>query len=137
MPLILFTKATARDSFMDAALAKFKKVTNKITENIKHEMEITPRDTSKAYRVNINGSWVIHHPSFPNEYPAVMTGDLRDAVSSDALKVGRTAVLRFGVLPGTSDSDGIGYAYFLEMGTETMSPRPWITYGRHYAKRIL
>jgi len=137
MSLILFTRLRARDIFMDAALNKFKKVTNAITENIKHEMDITPRDTSKNYWVNINGTWQIHNPSFPNEYPAVMSGDLKDAVSSDAIMKTGVATLRFGVLPGTSDMDGIGYAYFLEMGTEIAAPRPWITYARHYAKRIL
>ena len=137
MPLILITDPNAKVKFMAAALNKFKKVTNAITENIKHEMDITPRDTSKNYWVNINGTWQIHNPSFPNEYPAVMSGDLKDAVSSDAIMKTGVATLRFGVLPGTSDMDGIGYAYFLEMGTEIAAPRPWITYARHYAKRIL
>jgi hypothetical protein len=120
-----------------ASVRKFKSITDKLVTEMKHEMDITPRDTSKSYRVMINGTWQVHNPSFPNEYPAVMTGKLKDSISADAGRNSQTPYLRFGVLPGTSDADGIGYAYFQEVGTEISAPRPWITYGKFAAKRML
>jgi hypothetical protein len=135
--MILLTDPRAFTAFTNAAVIKFKSIQDDLVAEIKHEMEITPRDTSKAYWVNINGTWQIHNPSFPNEYPAVMSGNLRNAVSSDVKSRANTAYLRFGVLPGTSDSDGIGYAFMLEVGTDVMAPRPWLTYGKHIAKRML
>lgn len=135
--MILLTDPKALVYFAAAAQAKFKSIEKELVAEIKHEMDITPRDMSKAYWVNINGTWQIHNPSFPNEYPAVMTGNLKDAVSSDVMTKSNTAYLRFGVLPGTSDSDGIGYAFLLEVGTGDVLPRPWLTYGKHIAKRML
>ena len=120
-----------------ASVRRFKKITDRLTIEMKHEMDITPRDTSKSYRIMIDGTWQVHNPSFPNEYPAVMTGKLKESISSEAKMMAGIPTLRFGVLPGTSDADGIGYAYFQEVGTETSAPRPWITYGKFAAKRML
>jgi len=121
----------------NAALRRFRKIEDKLVIEMKHEMDITPRDTSKSYRIMINGVWQTHNPSFPNEYPAVMRGKLKESIGAKSCKELGQAVLRFGVLPGTSDADGIGYAYFQEVGTEISAPRPWITYGKFAAKRML
>lgn len=120
-----------------AALRRFNKIKDRITDKIKIGMETTVRDMSKTYWVEINGEMVEHHPSFPGQPPAVMTGQLINAVSSETEKTPAAAILRFGVLPSNSNESRIGYAFFLETGTANMSPRPWITYGKLVAKRLL
>lgn len=121
----------------NAALSRFKRAENDITSFMKTRMLETPRNYDVTYRVSINGRIVEHHPSFPNEFPAVMTGNLINSVNAKAIKETGNAMLQFGVLPGTSDLDGIGYAYMLEIGTEIAAPRPWLTYTKLHAKKVL
>lgn len=80
-------------------------------------MTNTPIDTSKSYFTH-NKS-IAHHPSLPNNPPAVDTGTLRRSITYtvDEKKLeGRV---------GTTINDP-PYGAYLEYGTSRMKPRPWL-----------
>jgi hypothetical protein len=102
-----------------------------LKDYVKLGMETTERDTSKSYLINTDQGAMIHHPSFPGEFPAVMLGNLINSLDYEI----EDDVFRFGVLPKGSES--IGYALYLEMGTMRAAPRPWLTFAMEHAKRII
>lgn len=66
-------------------------------------------------------------PSPPGGYPRVDTGTLRDNITFE-LKVKATQVVgRWGVLAREADGKPLDYAYWLEVGTEHMAERPWLS----------
>ena len=66
-------------------------------------------------------------PSPPRGYPRVDTGTLRDNITFD-MQTGATAVSgRWGVLEREADGKPLEYAYWLEVGTEHMQERPWLS----------
>jgi hypothetical protein len=80
--------------------------------HIKTSMRETPRRT---YNPIILPDGREHYPSLVYNYPAIMTGNLINALNYDVDFDGDDAVLRMGVFSGFGDSSDIGYAYLLHM----------------------
>lgn len=80
-------------------------------------MRDTPTDSTKRYFTH--NKTIAHHPSLPNNPPAVDTGTLRRSITYTVNEkelygeVGNTV----------SDSP---YGAYLEFGTSKMKPRPWL-----------
>ncbi len=67
-------------------------------------------------------------PSAPGEYPRVDTGTLRDNITFQGPDIeGSRIVGRFGVFERMAGGKPLDYAYYLEVGTRRMAPRPWLT----------
>lgn len=91
----------------------------KIEGDIKKSMADTPRDTGRSYYTN--NKKVPHHPSLPGNPPAPDTGRLRNSISSAVENKGYEV---HGAV-GTTQLDP-PYGAYLENGTSTMQPRPWL-----------
>ena len=78
-------------------------------------MRDTPTDTTKAYYTYNKEK--AHHPSLPNNPPAVDTGTLRRSIT---YTVNETK----GEVGSTLKSPP--YGAYLEYGTSKMKPRPWL-----------
>jgi len=66
-------------------------------------------------------------PSPPGGYPRVDYGTLRDNITFELI-VGATQIVgRWGVLKREAEGKSLDYAYWLEVGTEHMKQRPWLS----------
>ena len=66
-------------------------------------------------------------PSTPGDYPAKQSTALETEITFDIEASSGQVVGRFGVLGLTGKGKALEYAYFLEVGTSRMEPRPWVT----------
>lgn len=82
-------------------------------------MTETKVDTEKSYYTH--NKKIAHHPSLPNNYPAVDTGDLRKSITFDVKEEGNKTVGRVG-----STILDPPYPLYLEYGTSKMKPRKWL-----------
>lgn len=62
-----------------------------------------------------------HHPSLPNEYPAVDNGDLRRSITFEVEERSDSVKGKVG-----SVINNPPYPVYLEYGTSRMQPRPWL-----------
>lgn len=62
-----------------------------------------------------------HHPSLPNEYPAVDNGDLRRSITFEVEEHSNSVKGKVG-----STINNPPYPVYLEYGTSRMQPRPWL-----------
>ena len=85
---------------------------NAVKNTAVQEMTNTQVDNSKAY--GKKG----HHPSLPDNYPAVDTGTLRRSITYEVKTEGKTTIGRVG--------SPIEYGKWLETGTSKMRPRKWL-----------
>jgi HK97 gp10 family phage protein len=76
----------------------------------------TQRDKKGRFRKGA-GRWIGLDPSLPGEYPKKVTGLLRRSIRSDYDPKTVTA----------SIGSTVEYAKYLELGTDKMAPRPWLT----------
>lgn len=76
-------------------------------------LSVPPRRTGILYREGFNRS------SAPGEAPAPISGQLRQSVKSYTEEFGDT----FRGVAGTP----LDYGAYLELGTEKMAPRPWVS----------
>ena len=91
----------------------------KVVGDIQYSMAHTPRDASKTYFTN--NKTKAHHPSLPNNPPAVDTGNLRNSIRFEVHEQGTNI---YGVVGSTQKNPD--YAVYTEYGTTKMQPRPWL-----------
>lgn len=116
------------------AIAKIESVQNKTLENIKDAMskvcmkiqrtcveEMTNTTTNDAVNYYTHNQSIPHHPSMPNNPPAVDTGTLRRSITFKIEEERDTVVGKVG-----STLNNPPYPQFLEYGTSKMQPRPWL-----------
>ena len=65
--------------------------------------------------------------SASGDYPAKQTATLTSEITFDIEASSGQVVGRFGVLGLAGTGKALEYAYFLEVGTSRMEPRPWVT----------
>ena len=65
--------------------------------------------------------------SEPKAWPAVQSGTLRSEITFEIEISGSEVIGRFGVFATTASGTFLEYAYYLEVGTSRMEPRPWLT----------
>lgn len=71
--------------------------------------------------ISINGP----EPSAPGEPPHRQTGNLLNSIQVGKLVQTPTKVTRS--VGANPDTDGVGYAAYLEYGTSTIKPRPYLS----------
>lgn len=99
---------------------------DKVRSDIQESMAKTERDMSKTYFTN--NKTKAHHPSMPENPPAVDSGNLRNSIRYEVHSEGSEI---YGVVGSTQkDPD---YAVYTEYGTtkggwggKGMAPRPWL-----------
>lgn len=98
----------------------------KVQDDIQYSMAHTKRDMSKTYYTN--NKTKAHHPSMPENPPAVDTGNLRNSIRYEVHDEGKEV---YGIV-GSSQKDE-NYAVYTEYGTtkggwggKGMAPRPWL-----------
>ena len=67
------------------------------------------------------------HSAPPGQYPAIQTGTLRSNITYEIEAEHGKAVGRYGVLSREAGGKPLEYAYWLEVGTSRMRPRPWLS----------
>lgn len=98
----------------------------KVQDDIQYSMAHTEIDMSKTYYTN--NKTKAHHPSMPENPPAVDSGNLRNSIRYEVHGEGKEV---YGVV-GSSQMDE-NYAVYTEYGTtkggwggKGMAPRPWL-----------
>lgn len=67
------------------------------------------------------------HPAPPGEYPAIDTGTLRSNITYEVEIEPGQGTARYGVIAREAGGKPLEYAYYLEVGTSRMRPRPWLS----------
>lgn len=98
----------------------------KVRSDIQESMAKTERDMSKTYFTN--NKTKAHHPSLPENPPAVDSGNLRNSIRYEVHSEGSEI---YGVVGSTQkDPDYAVFTEygtnFTEYGTSKMAPRPWL-----------
>lgn len=99
----------------------------KVQSDIKYSMDHTSRDTSKSYFTNNKST--PHHPSLPDNPPAVDTGALKASINYEVETDGREVV----GFVGSTLSAPEPYDVWMEYGTSDgrIAPRPWLRPAMH------
>ncbi len=88
-----------------------------INEKVANDLTGMAADIVKLAQQNVNQS--------PPGHPQVQTGTLRRSITMDVDRRNLTA--KVGIMSGSSDADqALIYAPFLEFGTSTMGPYPFL-----------
>lgn len=93
----------------------------KVSDDIKYSMDHTARDTSKSYFTN--NKKIPHHPSLPDNPPAVDSGRLKGSINYEVSVEKNEVVGRVG---STLNNPDPPYGAYLEFGTAKIQPRPWL-----------
>lgn len=93
----------------------------KVHDDIQFDMAHTPLNMSKSYYTN--NKTKAHHPSLPENPPAVDTGRLRGSINYEIHGSGKEV---YGVVGSTLKEPGKDYAVWTEYGTSKMIQRPWL-----------
>lgn len=93
----------------------------KVQDDIQYSMAHTERDMSKSYYTN--NQTKAHHPSLPENPPAVDTGRLRGSINYEIHGSGNEV---YGIVGSTLKEPGKDYAVWTEYGTTKMIQRPWL-----------
>lgn len=93
----------------------------KVSDDIKYSMDHTEINPDRTYYTNNKTKG--HHPSMPDNPPAVDTGNLKNTIRYEVYKNGKEV---YGVV-GTTQKDP-DYGVYLEYGTSDgkIAPRPWL-----------
>lgn len=93
----------------------------KVQDDIQYSMAHTERDMSKTYYTN--NKTKAHHPSMPENPPAVDSGKLRESIRYEVHGEGKEV---YGIV-GSSQLEE-NYAVWMEYGTKDgrIAPRPWL-----------
>lgn len=111
-------KASGVDSVLSRAIEG---CCRKVHDDIQYDMAHTPLDMSKSYYTN--NQTKAHHPSLPENPPAVDTGRLRGSINYEIHGSGNEV---YGIVGSTLKEEGKDYAVWTEYGTSKMAPRPWL-----------
>lgn len=115
---------------IDAAIEKLSKTKKQLKSNIGQAvadvcLKVQNECQMGMTNTNVNNAVSYgkrkHHPSLPNEYPAVDYGDLRRSITIEVEENDDTAKGRVG-----SVITNPPYPTYLEYGTSKMRPRPWL-----------
>lgn len=109
-------RASTITAHMEVAI---KRCGEKIRSDIQYDMAHTPLDMSKSYYTE--NETKAHHPSLPENPPAVDSGNLRESIRYEIHKEGKEV---YGVVGSTQKDPN--YAVYTEYGTSKMAPRPWL-----------
>lgn len=91
----------------------------KVHDDIQYDMAHTPLNMSKSYYTN--NKTKAHHPSLPENPPAVDTGRLRGSINYEIHGSGQEV---YGIVGSTLKEPD--YAFWTEYGSTKMAPRPWL-----------
>ena len=91
----------------------------KVHDDIQYNMAHTPLNMSKSYYTN--NKTKAHHPSLPENPPAVDTGRLRGSINYEIHGSGQEV---YGIVGSTLKEPD--YAFWTEYGSTKMAPRPWL-----------
>lgn len=91
----------------------------KVHDDVQYNMAHTPLNMSKSYY--INNKTKAHHPSLPENPPAVDTGRLRGSINYEIHDSGQEV---YGIVGSTLKEPD--YAFWTEYGSTKMAPRPWL-----------
>jgi len=116
LPDFLKEKASGINSKLEKAIGLCCK---KVHDDIQFNMAHTPRNMSKSYYTNNQSK--AHHPSLPENPPAVDTGRLRDSINYEVQGSGQEV---YGIVGSTLKEPD--YAFWTEYGTTKMVQRPWL-----------
>lgn len=91
-----------------------------VRSDVQKSMSETPRNMAKSYYTN--NKTKAHHPSLPENPPAVDTGRLRGSINYEVSRDSGNEV--YGIVGTTQFNPP--YGRWLEFGTSKMVERPWL-----------
>lgn len=100
----------------DAMSQAIKISCEKIRSTSLQDMAKTPRNPTVSHYTN--NKKIPHHPSLPGNAPAPDTGNLRSSIHYTIEKDGNLIIGRVGT--------DVIYGKYLEFGTSSVAPRPWL-----------